>query len=359
MKKATIIPLGPQHPVLPEPLSFDLVVENERVVKAIPSIGFIHRGLELLAPKRDFEEFVMVAERICGICSFIHGMGYCHGAEQLTGTQVPRRAQQLRLLLSEVSRIHSHLLWLGLAADAFGFENLFMQTWRLRETILDLLEETTGGRVIFCINKVGGLRKDIDDDTLKRMATTIKNLGPQIKEITDVFLNDASVKHRMCGLGVLTQQEAKDLCVVGPMLRASGIKADLRLTNYVPYNEVEWAVVTAKDGDCYARCEVRIGEIFQSIRIIEQVAHKMDNDGICGKITALPKGEAFVRMEQPRGEVLYYVRGNGTRFLERFRVRTPTFTNVPAVVKLVGGVELADVPSIILTIDPCISCMER
>jgi ech hydrogenase subunit E len=359
MKKSTVIPLGPQHPVLPEPLSFDLVIENEKVVQAVPSIGFVHRGLELLAPKRDFEEFVLVAERICGICSFIHGMGYCHGAEQLTGTQVPRRAQQLRIILSEVSRVHSHLLWLGLAADAFGFENLFMQTWRIRERVLDLLEETTGGRVIFCINKVGGLRKDIDADTLHRMVSALKGMEAEIKEITDVFLNDSGVQHRLTGLAVLTEREAADICVVGPMARASGLKQDLRMADYLPYKELDWEIITAKGGDCMARCEVRINEIFQSIRIIEQQAAKMDNDGVCGKITAPPKGEVFVRMEQPRGEVVYYLRGNGTRFLERFRVRTPTFTNVPAVVKLVQGVELADVASIILTIDPCISCMER
>jgi len=356
--KTTIVPLGPQHPVLPEPLSFDLVLDNERVVEAIPSIGFIHRGLELLAPKRDFEEFVMVAERICGICSFMHGMGYSSAVEDALALQVPRRALQLRVILAELSRVHSHLLWLGLAADAFGFENLFMQTWRLREEVLDIFEETTGGRVIFNIVKVGGMRKDIDDATLARIAAKLVSMKPRIKEITDVFLNDYTVKNRLSGLAVLDTAQAKALGVVGPMLRASGVADDQRLRSPA-YAGLQWEVAVEKDGDCHARCRVRVSEIFQSIDIIAQAIGGMSSDGIAAKVTGAPSGEAFFRAEQPRGESVYYVRGNGTRFLERFRVRTPTFANVPAVVKLLGGVELADVPTIILTIDPCISCMER
>ncbi len=356
--KTTIIPFGPQHPVLPEPLSFDLVMDNERVLEAVPSIGFIHRGLELLAPKRDFDEFVMIAERICGICSFMHGMGFCSAVEDVLALPLPKRAQQLRVILAELSRIHSHLLWLGLAADAFGFENLFMQTWRLREDVLDIFEETTGGRVIFNIVRVGGMRKDIDDATLARIAAKLESMKPQLSEITNIFLNDYTVKNRLSGLAVLTAGEARELCVVGPMLRASGVASDQRAGSAL-YAGLDWQVVTEPDGDCHSRCRVRVRELFQSINIISQVARQMAADGIGAKVTGAPNGEAFFRAEQPRGEAVYYVRGNGTRFLERFRVRTPTFANVPAVVKLLKGVELADVPTIILTIDPCISCMER
>lgn len=356
--KTTIIPFGPQHPVLPEPLSFDLVMDNERVLEAVPSIGFIHRGLELLAPKRDFDEFVMIAERICGICSFMHGMGFCSAVESALALPLPKRAGQLRVILAELSRIHSHLLWLGLAADAFGFENLFMQTWRLREDVLDIFEETTGGRVIFNIVRVGGMRKDIDDATLARIAAKLESMRPQLKQITDIFLNDYTVKNRLSGLAVLTAGEARELCVVGPMLRASGVASDQRSGSDL-YAGLDWQVVTEPDGDCHSRCRVRVRELFQSIDIIAQVARAMAADGIGAKVVGSPNGEAFFRAEQPRGEAVYYVRGNGTRFLERFRVRTPTFANVPAVVKLLKGVELADVPTIILTIDPCISCMER
>ncbi|MDD5132509.1 MAG: nickel-dependent hydrogenase large subunit, partial [bacterium] len=159
MGKRSIIPFGPQHPVLPEPVHLDLVLEDEKVVEAIPSIGFIHRGLEKLIEKRDFVDFVYVAERICGICSFIHGMTYCQAVEEVMQIPVPPRALYLRTIWSELSRIHSHLLWLGLMADAFGFESLFMASWRTRERILDIIEETTGGRVIFGSAKVGGTRR--------------------------------------------------------------------------------------------------------------------------------------------------------------------------------------------------------
>ncbi len=141
----TIIPFGPQHPVLPEPIHLDLVVEDEKVVEARPSIGFVHRGLEKLVEKKDYLEFVYVAERICGICSFIHGQTYCQAVEAIMDIPVPPRAHYLRTVWGELSRIHSHLLWLGLMADGMGFESLFMHSWRVRERVLNIVEATTGG----------------------------------------------------------------------------------------------------------------------------------------------------------------------------------------------------------------------
>ena len=228
MSTRSIIPFGPQHPVLPEPIHLDLVIEDEKVVEAIPSIGFIHRGLEKLIEKRDFTEMVYVAERICGICSFIHGMGYASAVENIMGIEVPGRANYLRVIWSEMSRIHSHLLWLGLLADAFGFESLFMQSWRLREKILDMFEQTTGGRVIFSVVKVGGVRRDIDTDTLKIFDGMLKDMEKEIRGIARVFLEDVSVQSRLKGVGILTRQAAHDLGAVGPMMRASGIAVDTR-----------------------------------------------------------------------------------------------------------------------------------
>ena len=163
MAKQSIIPFGPQHPVLPEPIHLDLVLEDEKVVEAIPSIGFVHRGLESLVDKKDFNEMTYVIERTCGICSFMHGMGYCESVEKIMNVEVPDRGKYLRTIWAEMSRVHSHLLWLGLLADAFGFESLFYQCWRMREKVLDLFEMTTGGRCIFSVNKIGGVLKDIDD----------------------------------------------------------------------------------------------------------------------------------------------------------------------------------------------------
>ena len=355
----TVIPFGPQHPVLPEPVHLDLVVEDEKVVEARPSVGFIHRGLEKLVERKDYVEFVYIAERICGICSFIHGQTYCQAIESLMKITVPPRARYLRTLWGELSRLHSHLLWLGLMADAVGFESLFMHSWRVRERVLNLIEATTGGRVIFGSCKIGGVRRDIGVETLRSMLVELGEIERESLEITRVFLRDSSVKKRLCGVGVLSREEACGLGCVGPTLRASGVGSDMRRLGYAAFKELDFEVITRTEGDSFARCAVRCDELFQSIRLIQHAIAKMPDGEIAVKLTGNPDGEVIERTEQPRGEVVYYVKANGSKNLQRFRVRTPTFANLPALVKLLQGCELADVPVLVLTIDPCISCTER
>ncbi len=359
MGNRSIIPFGPQHPVLPEPIHLDLVIEDERVVEAIPSIGYIHRGLEKLAEARDYQEYVYVAERVCGICSFMHGMGYCMAVEEIMGITLPRRAEYLRVMWAELARLQSHLLWMGLLADAFGFESLFMHCWRLREKILDIMEMTTGGRIIFSINKVGGVRRDVDEASFQIIRSTLRDLLVEFKNAEKTFLTDRSVIHRLRGIGVLTRDEAHTLGAVGPMMRASGIARDMRQTGYSVYGELEFEIPVSTDGDSYARCEVRLKEIHTSIDLILQAIDHMPEGEIEARPKGLPNGESFVRLEQPRGEVVYHVRADGTKFLKRFRVRTPTFANLPSLLKILEGRSLANVPVMILTIDPCISCTER
>ena len=359
MSTRTIIPFGPQHPVLPEPIHLDLVLEDEKVVEAIPSIGFVHRGLESLASKRNFNDYVYVFERICGICSFMHGMGYCEAVERVLGGEIPERAKYLRTIWCEMSRIHSHLLWLGLLADAFGFDALFMQCWRLREKVLDMFEISTGGRVIFSVNKVGGVLKDMDSDMLKAFIKEFKAMEKDLKKTTDVFLNDYSVESRLRGVGILSKEDAIKYGCVGPMMRASGIELDTRKLGYGAYSDIDFEIITSNECDGYARCQVRIKEIFQSIRIIEQAVEKIPSGEISVKIPGNPNGEAFVRVEQPRGEAIYYVKGDGTPYLNRARIRTPTFANLTALINLLPGSDFSDVALQVLTIDPCISCTER
>ena len=359
MSKRSIIPFGPQHPVLPEPIHLDLVLEDEKVVEAIPTIGFVHRGLEKLVEKIDYTQYVYVAERICGICSFIHGMGYCQAIEKVMEIEIPERSEYLRTMWAELSRIHSHLLWLGLLSDGFGFESLFMHCFRLREKVVGLLEMTTGGRIIFSVCKVGGVRRDIDDDKLKVILETLNELKSDLERIENIIFNDYTVKHRLVGVGILTKEDAQDLGAVGPMARGSGIVIDNRKLGYSAYKNLDFEPIINSDGDCYSRSIVRFREIYQSIDLIMQIIRKMPKGEISIKVTGNPRGEYFSRLEQPRGEVVYYVKGNGTKFLERMRVRTPTFANMPSLFKLLQGCDLADVPLIILTIDPCISCTER
>lgn len=359
MGERTIIPFGPQHPVLPEPIHLDLILEDEKVVGAVPTIGYVHRGLEKLVEKRDFYEMTYVIERVCGICSFVHGQGYVQTIEGLMDIEVPARVKYLRTVWAELSRMHSHLLWLGLMADSFGFESLFMQCWRVREKILDIFDHTTGGRVIFSVCKVGGVKRDIDQDTLNKIVGILNEVESDVKEMAKVFLNDYTVQKRTKGIGVLSYQEAFEAGAVGPTLRGSGVAMDMRTLGYAAYGDLEFEPVTEQAGDCYARTKVRIREIYQSIDIIRQLAGKMPDTEIEVKVKGFPKGEFISRVEQPRGQVLYYARGNGTKFLERFRVRTPTFANVTPLLKMIPGSDLADIPILILTIDPCVSCMER
>ncbi len=359
MAKRSVIPFGPQHPVLPEPIHLDLVLEDEKVVEAIPSIGFVHRGLEKLIEKKDYNEYQYVIERICGICSFMHGMSYCETLERIFDVEIPDRAKYLRTIWAEMSRVHSHLLWLGLLADAFGFESLFMQCWRMREKILDMFEASTGGRVIFSVNKVGGVLKDMDKSMLKSFVDTFDSMEASIRELVEVFLNDYTVGSRLKGVGILTKEDAITLGAVGPMMRASGIAVDMRKLGYEAYGDLDFNIITSNDCDSYARCEVRINEIFQSFDIIRQAVDKIPDGDIVIPVKGAPKGEAFNRVEQPRGEAIYYVKANGSMYLDRARVRTPTFTNLESMIKTLQGCQYADVPILILTIDPCISCTER
>ncbi|MBQ9320177.1 MAG: nickel-dependent hydrogenase large subunit [Acidaminococcaceae bacterium] len=361
MGKSTVIPFGPQHPVLPEPIHLDLELQDEKVVRAIPSIGYVHRGLEKLVEKRGFQEYVYVAERVCGICSFGHGWGYSKAVEGLMGIEVPKRAEYLRTIWHELSRLHSHLLWVGLGADGMGFESLFMHAWRLREIILDIFESTTGGRVIFSACKVGGVRRDIADSELKEIVARLDKLKKEIDAMIYIILGDETIHARLRRVGVVTLEDAIALGCVGPTARASGLPLDYRCGDEGgAYKDLGFRPITETEGDCFARCKVRLRELLQSIDIIKGCVENMPAGDIAVPVKGFPPAaEHFTRVEQPRGEALYYVKGNKTKNLERFRLRTPTNVNIPVLVKMLQGCDLADVPNIILTIDPCISCCER
>ena len=362
MGKASVIPFGPQHPVLPEPLHLDLVVEDETVVDCIPQIGFVHRGLEKLVETRDYNQFIYVAERICGICAMGHSLGYAETVEQLMGVEVPKRGEYLRAIWHELSRVHSHLLWLGLAADAFGFESMFMHCWRLRERVLDIFEKTTGGRVILSVVSVGGVVRDIDSQMLREIVSVLDGIRSDYGKIMDTLLTDTSVKNRTVGVGAISREEAIALSMVGPFGRASGLDYDVRSFGKGAYSDLsDFQPITDTQGDCYARVKVRCLEVLQSIDIIKELIAKIPDGDIAVKVKGNPSdgAQAANVLEQPRGECYYYARGNGSKFLDRMRIRTPTSQNLAGMTVALKGCDLADVNMIILTIDPCISCTER
>ena len=362
MAERTVIPFGPQHPVLPEPVHLDLVTEDEKVVEAIPQIGFVHRGLEKLVEKLDYQSFVHVTERICGICAFGHSLGYSETIEALMNVEVPPRAKILRVIWHELSRVHSHLLWLGLLADGFGFENLFMQCWRLRERVLGIFERTTGGRVILNACNVGGVVRDISNEDLSDIVQILDDMLAEYQVLVNTFLKDRSVANRLRNVGVLPKEAALEYGVVGPFARASGIAQDIRSLGYGGYGFLQgFEPVTSDECDGYARCKVRAQEVLQSIDIIKELISKIPDGEIMAKVKGSPTADSLAvsRLEQPRGECFYYAKGNGTKLLERFRIRTPTSDNIAGMVYTLKGCDLADVPLNILTIDPCISCTER
>jgi ech hydrogenase subunit E len=356
----TVIPFGPQHPVLPEPVSLKLELEDEKVVSVMPVVGYVHRGIEKAAELNSIHQNIFLCERICGICSFIHALTYCQGIETMLNIEVPPKAKFLRVFWSEISRIHSHLLWLGLFADGMGFESLFMQCWRVREIALDILEMTAGHRIITSTCSIGGVRRAVDKD----LASEVERRLLKMKEMMDntiapTILHDPTFKHRTVGKGVLTKAQAEILGAVGPTARGSGVAVDIRQTNYAAYREVGFEPVIEIAGDSYARTLVRLRETYQSLELVHQALVMMPDGEILVRVDGYPESETISRCEQPRGEVIYYLKGNGTNHLERMKIRTPSFANLPTLLVMLPGCEMADVPVITLSIDPCISCTER
>ena len=302
---------------------------------------------------------VYLIERICGICSFIHAMTYSLGIEKMMNVQVPKRADYLRVIWGEIHRVHSHLLALGLLADSFGFENLFMQIWRIREDILDIMEETSGGRVMLTTCQIGGTRRDISPELLKKMLVQIDKIQKDMHDILPTLVNDYTVKERMVGVGVVSKENAQLLGGVGPVARASGIEWDTRMLGYAAYGELGFKPVVETAGDCYARTLVRIKEMDVSLELVRKAIQNIPDGPFMVPVKGNPTGEVISRCEQPRGEVFYYLKANGTPRLERMRVRTPTFANIAPLIAMLPGNQLADVPVIVLSIDPCVSCTER
>jgi len=357
----TIVPFGPQHPVLAEPIQLELAVEDEVVREAAVGLGYVHRGIEAEAERRTFAEDVLLLERICGICSVAHATAYAQAVEALAGVEAPRRARLLRTFWFELTRIHSHLLWLGLAADAIGFEALFQSCWRVREGVLDLFAATAGNRVILGVVVLGGVRRDLPPSIVPQVRAGLDRLEAGLAGIAPLALRDEAVARRLAGTGVLSRAAAVELGVVGPTARASGIPTDVRQTGYAAYDELRVVPVVADGCDALARVSVRWREIEQSIELCRAALTLLaDAPGpLRVRVPPVLRGEAVARVEAPRGELFYFVAGDGRLQPSRVRVRTPTFANLPAVLRMLPGSQLADVPVILLSIDPCLSCTER
>jgi len=368
------IPIGPIHPALKEPVQFEFTIDGERIVDVDVSLGHVHRTIEWTGMRRNPIQILYLAERICGICSYCHPMAFALAVERIANIEVPLRAQYLRVIHAELERICSHVLWAGVAAHEIGFDSLLFFTWQIREKALDLTEYLTGNRVTKAITMIGGVRRDITSDMLPTINEGLEFLKENFEKLRHAFLDDKTVKLRAQGAGILTKEDALKLCAVGPTTRASGVKKDVRIDQpYFAFGDLDFDYVTPDvltgevNGDVYDRIIVRLLEVKQSIDLIEQCLKDMPE----GEIVAEPKiakllaslkkveGEAIGQMEAPRGEVIHYVKMTGQEHPYCWKVRAPTYNNILPWIPMLLGNQIADIPIVAASTDPCMSCTNR
>lgn len=356
-----IIPIGPQHPALKEPESFMVTLSGERIMKFSARLGYNHRGIEKACESRTYIQDVYLTERICGICSHSHSTCFVQAVEEIAALQVPKRALYIRTLIGELERVHSHLLWLGVAGHEVGFDTLLMYTWRDREIVMDVLAALTGNRVNYGINTIGGVRRDVEAKKYKDILKAVDKLEDRTRYYIQIAKEETTLIKRLSGVGVLSNSDALELGAVGPTGRASGIDRDMRRDDpYAAYDELKFNVITDNHNDVYGRTLVRMGELMESYKIIRQIIENMPKGPIAVKAPRkIPAGEATSRYEAPRGEDMHYVKSNGTDKPERVKVRAPTLANIQAVAKMLENRQLADLPIVIAAIDPCFSCTDR
>ena len=368
------IPIGPIHPALKEPVYFEFEIDGEKIVDVDVKLGHVHRGVEWASRRRNPVQILYLAERICGICSYCHPAAFALAVERIAEIEVPERAEYLRVIQGELERICSHILWAGVAAHEIGFDTVLYLTWQIRERALDLTEFLTGNRITKGIMMIGGIRRDITSDMIPRIQKDLEHFKKDFEILRHVFLDDKTVKMRSQGAGVLTKDEAMKLCAVGPTARASGVKKDARFgESYFAYGDLDIDLITPDvltgelNGDVYDRIIQRLLEVKQAIELIEQAMDKMPS----GDILAEPKipkllaqlkkasGEAVGRHEAPRGEVIHYVKLDGTEHPYTWKVRAPTYNNILPWIPMLKGEQIADIPIVAASTDPCMSCTNR
>ncbi len=363
MSHRVVVPIGPYHPLQEEPEFFQLFVEGEKVVDIDIVIGYNHRGIEKLAEAKHYDQVAYLVERICGICSSSHPYAYVLAVEDLLGGEravVPERALYIRTIIDELQRIHSHLLWLGLAGHFIGYNTVWMWAWKYREPVLDLFEMVTGNRNNYAMFKVGGVRRDIQAGDVPAILKTLDELIPAFDLFKGAVLDDPVIQSRLKGVGILSRKQAVDWCVVGPTARASGVNIDVRRDD--PYGAIEsvrWNVIVEEAGDVFAKTLVRILEFYESAHIIRQCLTKLPPGPIDGNVASIPPGDGIGRVEAPRGECIHYIKSDGTNRPVRHKIRAPSFMNVASdKVAAVGGT-ISDAAITLAAVDPCYCCTER
>lgn len=357
-----VIPVGPYHPLLEEAEYFTLQVDGETVVDIDLEIGWMHRGHEFISESKTFTQSIYLVERICGICSTSHPIACVHAIEDIDNIEVPLRARYIRTLIGELERIHSHLLWLGLAGHFIGYDTLWMWAWKYREPVLQMFEIISGNRNHYGMMRVGGVAKDVDPSKVKSLLDIMDEIEKKIEMIAKAATDDPVLKSRLKGVGVLTKKDAIDFCAVGPTARASGVPIDVRKDEPTDaYDLVDFKIIVTENGDVFDKTVVRLLETFESIKICKQCLEKLKtvNGGIRNNVKEISAGEGIGRYEAPRGEVFHYVRTDGTNRPVRHKVRAPSYVNIPTFKASCKGISLADALITLAAVDPCYCCTER
>ncbi|EEB72991.1 NADH-quinone oxidoreductase subunit C [Thermococcus sp. AM4] len=356
------VPLGPYHPTLHEPEYFELYVKGDKIVDAKYRGFHIHRGMEKLAESRmTLNQVPFLAERICGICGCTHSTAYCQAVEDATNIYVPERARYIRTIMLEVERLHSHLLWFGVACHLLGFDSGFMHLWRAREYIMDIAELITGNRKTYGINLIGGVRRDIPEEKKRKVLELLDLAEKDSREILDNVVKMGELKERMENVGVLPKKKGREIGVVGPVARASGIDTDVRRDHpYAAYGDLDFEVPVYKGEDVLSRFLVRYDETFQSFSMIRQALDNMPEGELINEDYEIPGFKLGLGVtEAPRGEDVHVVITWGENKVYRWHPRASTYNNLPAVPVMLRGNDIADAPIIIASIDPCFSCTDH
>ncbi len=357
-----VLPVGPQHPALKEPTSFRFLVDGEYVVDADLRLGYNHRGIEKGCEDRSYIQCAYILERVCGICSNAHMTAFSQGVERLLGLEVPKRGLYIRCLMGELERVHSHLLWLGVAGHEVGFDTFFMYTWRDREIVQDMLEIISGNRVNYGMQMPGGVRRDLDEGQIKKCLEGLKVLTERTAYYLNLGATEPTLVARIAGVGMLPKEKALELNAAGPTARASGVDFDVRKD--APYAgfelDIPFHIVTDPTGDVLARVVVRAKELLESYKICEFILKNLPAGEVRAKAPRkVPEGEVVSRVEAQRGECIHYIRSNGSDKPDRVKVRAPTLANWPATLYMLRGGYVADIPIVMAAIDPCLSCTDR
>ncbi|WP_318477047.1 hydrogenase large subunit [Photobacterium leiognathi] len=359
-----IVPVGPLHITSDEPGHFRLFVDGEDIVDADYRMFYVHRGMEKLAETRmGYHEVAQLTDRVCGICGFTHSVGYSNTIENALSVDVPFRAKMIRTVLLEVERLHSHLLNIGLSSHFVGFDSGFMQFFRVREKTMELAELLTGARKTYGMNLIGGVRRDfLKEQRLKGIAM-VKEVRKTFSELVEVLLATPNIESRIAGVGILSKDIARDYSPVGPLIRASGFKRDVRIVHgqsLESYGSVPIELQSMENGDVQSRVMVRIREVFDSLNIVEYGLDHLPPGAILTEgFNYVPNKFALGFTEAPRGENVHWSMTGDNQKLFRWRCRAATYANWPTLRYMLRGNTVADAPLIIGSLDPCYSCTDR